>query len=161
VLIVFSGLPGTGKTTVARELARATRAVHLRIDSIEQAMREAGIEVEGEGYAVAYAVAEDNLEAGLTVIADCVNPWPLTRDAWRAVATDAGSSALEVEFVCSDAAEHRRRLDSRSAGPTWQEVLDRDYKPWNRDRLVLDTSRMSVHACVSAISAAFQRFRTL
>ena len=37
MLIVFGGLPGTGKTTVARELARQLGAVHLRIDSIEQA----------------------------------------------------------------------------------------------------------------------------
>jgi thymidylate kinase len=33
MLIVLSGLPGVGKTTVARELARATGAVHVRIDS--------------------------------------------------------------------------------------------------------------------------------
>ena len=43
MLIVFSGLPGTGKTTIARELARQTRAVYLRIDVIEQAIRNAGV----------------------------------------------------------------------------------------------------------------------
>ena len=36
VLIILSGLPGTGKTTIARELAMAVLAVHVRIDSIEQ-----------------------------------------------------------------------------------------------------------------------------
>ena len=39
-LIVFSGLPGVGKTTLARALAQAQGALHLRIDSIEQAMRD-------------------------------------------------------------------------------------------------------------------------
>lgn len=53
------GLPGVGKTAIARELARTMAAVHLRIDSIEQALRSAGYRVEGEGYDVAYAVAED------------------------------------------------------------------------------------------------------
>lgn len=38
MLIIFGGLPGTGKTTIARELARQTGAMHLRIDSIEQAI---------------------------------------------------------------------------------------------------------------------------
>jgi len=38
MLTIFGGLPGTGKTTIARELARQTGAIHLRIDSIEQAI---------------------------------------------------------------------------------------------------------------------------
>ena len=94
MLIVMSGLPGVGKTAVSRELARSLGAVHLRIDSIEQALRAGGIRVEGEGYAVAYAVAGDNLALGRTVVADCVNPWPLTRAAWRAVAERAGGRAI-------------------------------------------------------------------
>ena len=83
-LIVLSGLPGVGKTTIARELARSLCAVHVRVDSIEQALRGAGQLVEAEGYAVAQAVAVDNLRIGSTVVADCVNPWPLTRNEWRA-----------------------------------------------------------------------------
>jgi predicted kinase len=134
--------------------------VHLRIDSIEQALRNAGVHVEGEGYAVAYAVAEDNLCAGRTVIADCVNPWPLTRDAWRAVAERAGVRVLEVELACSDPTEHRRRIESRVADlaghrvPSWQEVLDRDYHVWNRDRLMLDTASLSIDESVKAVIRA-------
>jgi predicted kinase len=157
MLIVFSGLPGVGKTAIARELARATGAVHLRVDSIEQALRRAGYRVEGEGYDVAYAVAEDNLRTGRTVIADCVNPWPLTRGAWRSVAERADVATLDVEIVCSDAAEHRRRVESREpditghALPTWQDVLDRDYHAWDRDRLVVDTAASDVTAGVRTI----------
>ena len=43
MLIVIGGLPGVGKTTIARELARQTAAVHIRIDSIEQAIRDSGL----------------------------------------------------------------------------------------------------------------------
>jgi DNA polymerase III delta prime subunit len=64
MLIILSGLPGTGKTTIARPLAHELAAVYLRIDSIEQSMRTAGWPVEGEGYSVAYALAEDNLRLG-------------------------------------------------------------------------------------------------
>src|SRR5271165_1678080 len=36
MLIILGGLPGTGKTAIARELARQLGAVHVRIDSIEE-----------------------------------------------------------------------------------------------------------------------------
>jgi predicted kinase len=157
VLIVLSGLPGVGKTTIARDLARATGGLHLRIDSIEHALRQAGLPVEGEGYAVAHYVAEDNLRLGRLVIADCVNPWPLTRNAWRSVAERAGVAAVDVEIVCSDAAEHRRRVEARApdtAGhqlPSWSDVMTRDYRAWDGDRLVIDTARLSVEQCVQRI----------
>ena len=159
MLIVFSGSSGVGKTSIARARATAAGAVHLRIDSIEQALRGCGWTVEGEGYAVAYAVAEDNLRLGRIVIADSVNPWPLTRDAWRAVATRAGVRAIEIEIVCSDTEIHRHRVESRVADipghtvPTWREVTERDYRPWDRERMVLDSARMDVAESVRTILA--------
>jgi predicted kinase len=40
MLTIFGGLPGTGKTTTARELARRIEATYLPIDSIEQVLRQ-------------------------------------------------------------------------------------------------------------------------
>src|SRR6478736_7214586 len=136
MLIALSGLPGVGKTTIARRLVEVTGGVYLRIDSIEQVLRRAGVAVEAEGYAVAHAVAEDNLRLGRTVVADCVNPWPLTRLEWRSVADRAGVVIFDVEIVCSDLEEHRRRVEFREpdiAGhslPTWSDVTQRDYRAW-------------------------------
>jgi predicted kinase len=161
MLIVMSGLPGVGKTAVSRELARAIGAVHLRIDSIEQALRAAGLPVEEEGYTVAHAVAADNLALGRTVIADCVNPWPLTREAWRAVAHRAGVRVVEVEMVCSDVQEHRRRVESREPDipghelPAWKDVVERDYRPWTSARLVIDTAGTDVTDSVRLLIESF------
>ena len=47
MLIALGGLPGVGKSALARSLARRIGAVHLRIDTIEQAMRNAGFTVSG------------------------------------------------------------------------------------------------------------------
>ena len=162
MLIILSGLPGTGKTTIARELARLIGAVHVRIDSIEQALRNAGVRVEAEGYRVAYAVAEDNLRVGLRVIADSVNPWPLTRDEWRAVAGRAGVPFLDVEIVCSDPAVHRSRVESRHADlaghdlPAWEDVVSRDYRPWDGERLQIDTLNVPVEEAVRRIRATMR-----
>ncbi|GKV79057.1 hypothetical protein PEC106568_42300 [Pectobacterium carotovorum subsp. carotovorum] len=38
MLIILGGLPGTGKSTIARLLASRLNAVWLRIDSIEQSL---------------------------------------------------------------------------------------------------------------------------
>lgn len=158
MLVIFSGLPGVGKTTLARALAGKIKAALLRIDSLEHALVEAALVKEGgeigpAGYMAAYALAADNLRLGLDVIADSVNPLSITRDAWRAVALDNGADYLEIEVKCSDPAEHRRRVEGRSSDlpgfvlPNWDEVLKRDYQPWNRDRLIIDT------ACLSADQA--------
>src|SRR3990170_763971 len=116
MLIILAGLPGTGKTTIARELARQLDAVHVRIDSIEQAIRNSGLVVaslDDAGYQVGYAVAEDNLRLGRTVIADSVNPVALSREAWLRVANRAQVAVVEVEIECTDPEEHRRRVVER------------------------------------------------
>ena len=163
MLIILSGRPGTGKTTIARELAHRLAAIHIRIDSIEQAIRDAGAltgPMNDAGYRVAYAVAEDNLRLGRTVIADSVNPIEITREAWRNVAVRAGTKSINVEIVCSNADEHRRRVESRTpdiAGhqlPTWAEVTARDYDPWSDGRIVIDTAQETVEAAVERIRAS-------
>lgn len=165
MLIVLSGLPGVGKTNLAVALATRLRAVHLRVDSIEQALRRSrigGQPVEDAGYVVGHAVARDNLALGLGVIADCVNPWMLTRDAWRAVGEQAGVRTLEVEVICSDQAEHRRRVESRVADleghrlPNWADVVARDYRPWECGHFTVDTAIHGVEHCVHAIERAVQ-----
>jgi predicted kinase len=151
-LIILGGLPGTGKTTIAREIARQLAAVHVRIDSIEDAIRESGAlnPMDDSGYRIGYRIAEDNLRVGRTVIADSVNPIPITRDAWLEVARRAQVDAIEIEVTCSDLDEHRRRVESRfSESPvTWQQVIARDYRPWTRERIVIDTANSSIEEIV-------------
>ena len=153
MLIVFGGLPGTGKTTLAQRLARERRAVHVRIDSIEQAIVDSRIAEQPlgpSGYMVGYAVAFDNLRLGLSVIADSVNPIDITRNAWRDVGARAGVPVIEIEVICSDPTEHRARVESRPSTvpnlrlPTWREVVEREYHPWDHEHLCVDTAHRSL-----------------
>lgn len=162
MLIIFGGLPGTGKTTLARALAEELDAVYLRIDTIEQALsssRGSDGDVLDAGYRIACAVACDNLTLGRTVVGDCVNPLFITRNAWRSAAAAARTSAIEIEVICSDLAEHRRRVESRRSDipglclPSWQEVMSRDYEPWEREHITVDTGTRSVAQGLQQIRA--------
>ena len=161
MLVVIGGLPGVGKTTIGRALAARVGATYLRIDVIEQALRAVG-PVGATGYVVGMALAESNLAIGQTVIADCVNPVRESRRGWREAATRAGARLVEVEVVCSDVVEHRRRVEGRRSDieglvvPSWQAVVEREYAAWEEPRLVIDTAVCGVEDAIEATLAGMQ-----
>lgn len=148
-LIVFGGLPGVGKSTLCREVARQLPAVWVRVDALEAAMWQGGVErAQPTGlaaYAVAHAIAEAQLALGQDVVIDAVNPVAAARAGWRDLAARLDAPLRFVEVVCSDPAEHRRRVEGRAPEfgpglhPTWQQVRDREYEPWTGSRLTIDT----------------------
>ncbi len=160
MLIIFGGLSGTGKTTISRKLAEAIGAVYLRIDTIETAITNSGLNIKdagNAGYLVAYAIARDNLLTGRTVVADSVNPLKITRDAWKEVAISAGMEFVEIEVICSDAKEHQKRVETRIADinghtlPTWQEAITRIYENWEPQGLIIDTATCNVDQSIDKI----------
>ena len=168
-LTVVGGLPAVGKTTVCREVLRLRAQARpqsrpptwLRIDSIEQALRDSGEMLPGmpagAGYYAAAAVARDVLASGGDVLVECVNPLPLTRRLWEETASAVGARFLAVELICSDEAEHRRRAQQRGSDieglelPGWQEITHRDYVPWPEADLRLDTARLTATEAARAI----------
>ena len=163
MLYIFGGLPGTGKSSLASALAQKCRATYLRIDSIEQAIRKVDeIEVGPTGYVIAYDVALDNLRLGGEVVADSVNPLEVTRIAWRETAALAQSPFVEIEVICSDCNEHRTRVETRKTDvlglklPTWQDVEDREYEPWDTDHVVIDTAGRSLAQSIAEMFKALR-----
>jgi len=158
-LIIFSGLPGSGKSTLASLLAKELSAVYLRIDTVEQALEDiCNIkDIEGQGYRLTYRIAQENLKCGNIVIADSVNPIPLCRHEWNAVAEDIGAKFINVELSCSNKADHQKRIETRDASipgikqPSWQNVLDRDYREWDMERVCIDTSGTSIKESLNSL----------
>ena len=165
MLLIFGGLPAVGKSVLARHMAQTLCAVYLRIDTIEQAMRDGGFHPAGpEGYMVAYGVAKDNLAMGLTVVADAVNPIEITRSDWRKVALDVNRPYCEIEVVCTDPREHQLRVNRRVTDipglvlPDWEAVKQRTYEPWKSACIVMDTAGQTPEESTARLE---KRFRDL
>lgn len=160
-LIIFSGLPASGKTTLASKLAAHIGATYLRVDTVEASLRD-GTEIPDLGikcYRVAQFIAGENLRLGNSVVGDSVNPVGASRDGWNEVAKSVKSKFINIEVVCSNKEEHQVRLKTRTttiAGlidPSWKEVQEREYHPWNQDRILIETSNKNVDTCFKELLA--------
>lgn len=162
MLFILGGLPAVGKTSIAKALAQSLNAVHLRIDTIEQSLINANActkeSIYDQGYSIAYALAQDNLNLGLSVVADSVNPIEETRHAWREVALSSGVPYLEIELICSDKQEHQRRAENRRSDipflslPSWENIQSREFEVWGDRQLFIDTSKVSITAALAQIT---------
>lgn len=151
MLIALAGLPGVGKSTFARALGRALHAPVLSVDPIEAALFRAGVDREQPtglaAYVVADALAERQLEIGLTAVIDAANYVEPARQMWRDLAARQRVPLRWIELVSSNEAAHRAQLEARGVdipgfhAVTWADILRRrtETEPWEDERLVLDT----------------------
>ncbi len=151
ILFILSGLPASGKSTLSKLMVKQYHAFYLRIDTIEQGLRDlCNIDVQGEGYRLSYRIAADNLKLGMNVVADSCNPIALTRNEWEVVATSNNALFVNIEVICSDKETHKNRLETRQSDiqnlelPTWEEVEKRQYDAWKNERIIIDTANKSI-----------------
>ncbi|MGP8076466.1 MAG: AAA family ATPase [Thermoplasmata archaeon] len=147
-LVIFAGLPGTGKSTLAKLVAERLAAVWLRVDTFEAALLKAGLKRSFETGLAAYIgvcdIADEQLRSGRSVVVDAVNGVEPARLMWRELSKRVGVSKYVVEVSCSDLKVHRGRVESRTEetpplpAVTWDEVIHREYIPWSEPALKID-----------------------
>jgi predicted kinase len=140
-------------------------AAYLRIDTIEQGLRDlCDFNVQGEGYGLSYKIASDNLKIGHNIVSDSCNAIDLTRREWERVAKDNDSIFINIEVLCSDREEHRRRTQTRLNEvnglklPTWEEIESREYHPWEDDRIIIDTACKSIEESFKELSEKIESY---
>jgi len=150
-VIVISGLPGSGKSTVAEGVAEKLKLPIFSVDPIESSIVKSGLKRSFEtglaAYLVAGALAAEQLSLGLSVIIDAVNPVREARDMWHNLSDKHNSRLIIIECVLNGDL-HKERLESRVRNMhgipevTWSDVENRrnQYLEWKEERLVLDTS---------------------
>ena len=157
----MTGLPCTGKSTIAAAIAAALPATLLSADPIDAALTAAGVEHRPDivGYEIMKALARENLVLGLSVVIDAVNPFAFTRAAYVEIAAASSTQVVFIVTECSNAVVHRERVEGRAKPLTWSEVerqIDY-YEPFVGEALRLDAvddHEQNVAAAVGGVRRA-------
>lgn len=152
-LIIFSGLPGAGKSKLADHASKELSLPIFAKDWVEAALwrSDPRIRTELNSGSIAYdmltVLAKEQLENGLSVIIDSVATTEGIRSTWRSLAQEYNAQFVVIECICSDEAVHKSRLSVRKRniegwpGLSWENVLEvkSRYASWVEERLTLDS----------------------
>ncbi|HET9590166.1 MAG TPA: ATP-binding protein [Anaerolineales bacterium] len=152
-LIVFSGLPGTGKSTLAEAVGQDLGIPVFAKDWLEATLLQSGLKPSAQdkplgfaGYELLTVLAERQLMLKQSAILDSVAATQSIRSRWRQLAGHYRAQWRVVECICSDESVHRARLQDRKRHiPGWHELewaeverVKGYYLPWEDEHLKLD-----------------------
>jgi predicted kinase len=121
MLLQLSGVPGTGKSTLARGLARQRAMVVLDKDVVMSSLLAVGVPLADAGrasYSCLLGLAADLLAQGHGVVLDSPCRYRTLLESGQGIAAAAGVPYRLVELWADDPADLLPRLDLRTALPS-------------------------------------------
>ncbi|MBN9391191.1 MAG: ATP-binding protein [Chloroflexi bacterium] len=147
-LIMFSGPPGVGKSTLSYRLARETGIAILTKDQIERTLLTSNLASETGrlAYDLLIETAEFNMQRGASLILDAVFGTNNLRDLFIRQAAANNAAFYGIDCICSDKGLWQSRLATRpEMVPGWQPAAWTDslrvqnyYEEWAYPHLTLD-----------------------
>ena len=168
VFIILSGLPGTGKSTIARAVGRALPAIVVESDFVRKSLfpqPDYSAQESRFTHAVCRAVARQLLKKGYSVISDATNLKEWHRSLLVRIAEQSSATTLIVQLTAPQPVirarlRHRfiRRLPDDHSDANWTvyELLLAEVQTIKRKHLRIDTSR-ALDTSVERIVAAARR----
>ncbi len=148
-LVLFAGMPGSGKTTLARMFARHLCVPILAKDRVQRVLRDRKLAPDntGDGYYVILDQADEQLALGVSVVLDAVFPIDHFRQVASDIAIKHQANFSAVYCYCSDDKIWRERMEQRvQYVPDWKMATWADvvrvrsyYVPWGDNALMIDS----------------------
>jgi predicted kinase len=169
-LVMLAGLPGTGKSTLARRLAEALPAVIIESDRVRQTLFDPpgyGAEESRRVHLVCHILMGWYLRHYYHVVYDATNLYEYHRQLVYRLAERSGARLVVAEVTASQEVVRQRLAPRRrepSSPPSQENYSDADWdvyvtmrrraEPIQRQHLRLDTSQGDLDSAIQELRAA-------
>jgi predicted kinase len=147
MLYLVCGLPGTGKTSVAKELASLTGGIVLRTDEIRKQIIADPKYTPAEKkkvYEAMFRTTGSMLRAGTDVILDATFYKRKRREEAGKIAGKAGKRLITIEVKCDEKTVFerlkKRKGDLSDADYAVYSKIKREWEPISEKHFVIDTA---------------------